>query len=285
MDGTPFLVSTMVNNECFAKTLLDSGCLSYGLVSERFATRNNLQRIDISPRGLTGFDAPSSDTVNQVAILSMDIDGHREEQAFCYIVPKIASYDMILGLPWMTMQDVRLNAPQSECMIMSSNTLVRNRARTPDLTIDCVAVSAAAFNMIARRRKTKDNTEVFSASMADIQKALAVRSKTDPRTKLPKHYHQFLTVLIRTKLKSYLPYEAQESTTLSKLRRRMGRNSVYPGAHCTICRERSYLYYVQHLQSCLTRDSSESATPQLQHPSSSYESQEEGFDFASITEG
>ena len=124
----------------------------------------------------------------------MDIDGHREEQAFCYIVPKIASYDMILGLPWMTMQDVRLNAPQSECMIMSSNTLVRNRARTPDLTIDCVAVSAAAFNMIARRRKTKDNTEVFSASMADIQKALAVRSKTDPRTKLPKHYHQFLTV-------------------------------------------------------------------------------------------
>lgn len=47
MDGIPFLVSTMVNNKCFADTLVDTGCLSYGLISERFATRNNLQRINI----------------------------------------------------------------------------------------------------------------------------------------------------------------------------------------------------------------------------------------------
>ena len=102
MDGTPFLVLIMMNNKCFTKTLLDSGYLSYGLISERFATQNNLQRINISPQDLTDFNALSSDTVNQIIILLMNINSHREEQAFCYIIPKIASYDMILELPWMT---------------------------------------------------------------------------------------------------------------------------------------------------------------------------------------
>src|SRR5205807_9040992 len=171
-------------------------CLSYGLISESFATRNNLQRINVAPRSLIGFNAPSSDRIHQAAILSMDIDGHREEQAFCYIVPRIASYDMILGLPWMKKQDVRLNAPQSICKIRSSDTLVRNQARTPDKSLECYSVSAAAFSWTVRRQKQqkKKGVEVFSASLADINKALAPRSKTDPRTKLPKHYHQFLAV-------------------------------------------------------------------------------------------
>jgi hypothetical protein len=121
----------------------------------------------------------------------IDIDGHRED-IFCYVVPRLASYDMILGLPWMRKQDVQLNAKASECKIMSSNALVRNRARIPDATINCVEVSAVAFNSIVRRKKTRNDIEVFSVTMADINKALAVRSKTDPRTKLPKHYHQFL---------------------------------------------------------------------------------------------
>jgi Retroviral aspartyl protease len=153
MDGIPFLVSTMVNGECFAKTLLDSGCLSYGLVSERFATRNNLQRINIPFRSLIGFNAPTSDSIHQVAVLSIDIDGHREEQAFCYIVPRIVSYDMILGMPWMKKQDVRLNAPQSICKIRSSNTIIRNQARMPDKPLECYAVSAAAFSTIVRRQR------------------------------------------------------------------------------------------------------------------------------------
>ncbi|RAL62894.1 hypothetical protein DID88_004735 [Monilinia fructigena] len=91
MDSSPFLVSTLVNKDCFAKTLLDSGCLSYGLVSSAFATKNNLQRIPIPPRGLSGFDAPSSGKVTDVAVVSLDIDGHYEERSFLYIVPKLES--------------------------------------------------------------------------------------------------------------------------------------------------------------------------------------------------
>ena len=101
MDGAPFLVSTLINRECYAKTLVDSGCLSYGIIDSRFATKHNLQRISISPRTLTGFDAPSpSGLVTEVAVVVIDIDGHCEDQAFFYVAPRLASYDMILGMQW-----------------------------------------------------------------------------------------------------------------------------------------------------------------------------------------
>ena len=192
MDGIPFLVPMIVNDQCVAKTLLDTGCLAYGLVSRRFALKNKLQRIDISPRGLSGFDGPSDDVITQVAAVRIDIDGH-SERAFCYVVPRLDDYDMILGLPWMIKQDVRINAAASECRIASSDTPVRNRARKPDSAIKCTAISAVRFSRLARRRMA-DRVEVFAASIADINKALAVRKKTDPRMKLPRQYHQFLSV-------------------------------------------------------------------------------------------
>jgi predicted aspartyl protease len=87
MDKEPFLVSTLVNKACFATTLVDTGCTSYGLIDSRFATKHNLQRIPITPRGVTGFDAPSGAKISEVAVISMDIDGHIEDRAFMYVVP------------------------------------------------------------------------------------------------------------------------------------------------------------------------------------------------------
>jgi hypothetical protein len=129
MDTEPFLVSTLVNRDCFATTLVDTGCLSYGLIDSRFVARHKLERIKISPRGITGFDAPSDEEISEVAVISMDIDGHSEEQVFLYVVPRLASYDMILGMPWVIKQDVRINGPRSELMVMSTGTIVRNMAK------------------------------------------------------------------------------------------------------------------------------------------------------------
>ncbi|RAL59221.1 hypothetical protein DID88_006676 [Monilinia fructigena] len=197
MDSSPFLVSTLVNKDCFAKTLLDSGCLSYGLVSSAFATKNNLQRIPIPPRGLSGFDAPSSGKVTDVAVVSLDIDGHYEERSFLYIVPKLESYEMILGLPWINKQDARINGPKSECFIASTGTLVRNQASSLEpngmLNIDCLPISIKAFRAITKNPR-KRKIEVFAVSLKDIAKALAKtkKEKTDPRTKLPTTYWKFL---------------------------------------------------------------------------------------------
>ena len=193
MDTEPFLVSTLVNRDCFATTLVDTGCLSYGLIDSRFAARHKLERIEISPRGITGFDAPSDEEISEVAVISMDIDGHSEEQVFLYVVPRLASYDMILGMPWVIKQDVRINGPRSELMVMSTGTIVRNMAKPKEAKSEsaAVAVSAAGFHLLTRK-KHRAKVEVFAASLADINKALSNKVKTDPRTKVPEHFHEFL---------------------------------------------------------------------------------------------
>ena len=99
MDGPPFLISILVNKECFARTLIDTGYLSYGLVDSRFATKNKLQRISIPSRDLTGFDAPSIGQVTEIAAVSIDIDNYYKKRSFFYIVPRLASYDIILEIP------------------------------------------------------------------------------------------------------------------------------------------------------------------------------------------
>ena len=67
---------------------------------------------------------------------------------------------------------------------MSSGTLVRNRAKELDQELDCIAISAVTFTHLTRGKR-RGKVEVFSASLADINKALAPKTRTDPRTKLP----------------------------------------------------------------------------------------------------
>lgn len=194
MDGLPFLVSTLVNKNCFAKTLVDTGCLSYGIIDSRFATKHQLERIPIKrPVRIIGFESKSKSYITEVAAMTIDIDGHVENRAYFYIAPKLASYDLILGMPWITKQDVRLNAPRSEIKIKSTGTIVRNQAAQEENKFDCSAISAIAFHRVTRSKRF-GKTEVFAASLADITKALRTKTKTDPRTKLPKQYHEFLDI-------------------------------------------------------------------------------------------
>jgi hypothetical protein len=51
---------------------------------------------------------------------------------------------------------------------------------------------------VRHKGKSRRKIEVFAASMADIEKALRPRSTTDPRTKIPKHFSEYLDVADRT---------------------------------------------------------------------------------------
>jgi hypothetical protein len=63
---------------------------------------------------------------------------------------------------------------------------------------NCIAILAIAFNRLAKGSLTKGKrctkVKVFVASLADINKALANKAKTDLYTKLLKHFHEFLDV-------------------------------------------------------------------------------------------
>ena len=203
MDGPPLLVSTLVNRDCVALTLVDCGCLSYGLIDSRFVRKHNLERRHITPRAMTAFDAPTSGMIREVAAIELDIGGYRQK-AFLYVVPRLADYDIILGLPWMRMNRVKLDA-QGLCIEIGKAGIEVQGEEKKGRTSDCTLVSASAFSTLVRQKRQGKKVEVFSASMADIEKALAPKSKSDPREKLPKHYYDFLDVFDYTEAEKLPP--------------------------------------------------------------------------------
>jgi hypothetical protein len=218
MDGEPFIVSALIDGCSFAETLIDTGCLSHGLCDPRFARKNKLTRLKITPRQVTGVDGKLTAITDEVVAVNLDLDGHREEKVFLYVSP-IGHYDMILGMPWVRAQDVRINGPRSEMKIMTIGIVVRSKEAFCELEESigqAVNVSAASFQFLRTRgEKTKavqtDQKKiiVFAASMADINKALAVKKYTDPKNKMPAHFHQWLDVADRKKAELLPPTRGQ----------------------------------------------------------------------------
>lgn len=210
MDGKPFIVNTFINDIIFASTLIDTGCLSYGLCDSHFAQKNNLVRLKINPREVVGFDGKVASSVNEVAIVDIDLDGHRQSKVFLYIAP-LGQYDMILGMPWIISQDVRINGPRSEMEIRSTGIIVRskntvpNNQKTLETQYTLTQVSAITFKQLTKNHPKNKGVQVFAASMADINKALAVKKRTDPSSVLPIHYHDFLDVFDYKKSESLPP--------------------------------------------------------------------------------
>lgn len=48
-DRPEFIVSAIVNGDQVSKTLADTGCTTYGMVSEHFARKHQLERVPIKP--------------------------------------------------------------------------------------------------------------------------------------------------------------------------------------------------------------------------------------------
>jgi hypothetical protein len=93
----PFTVSALVNNMAFAETLIDTGCLLYGLCNPKFASKNRLQCLKIAPRSITGVDRKLTAVTDEVVAIELDSDRHKEEKVFLYVSP-IGYYNMILGM-------------------------------------------------------------------------------------------------------------------------------------------------------------------------------------------
>ncbi len=98
MNSAPFTMSTLVNKKSYAHTLYNTECLFYEIITSCFARNHNPQCMKIRPCTITGFDEPSGSSVNEVAVVQIDINRHQKSRAFFYIVSKIVSYDLILDL-------------------------------------------------------------------------------------------------------------------------------------------------------------------------------------------
>jgi len=73
-------------------------------------------------------------------------------------------------------------------------------------------MSATFFtNLIQKKEEKQKKIEVFSVSITDIEKVLISQKKTDSRTILSDHYHEFLNVFNCT-MTEKLPFLRKEGT-------------------------------------------------------------------------
>src|SRR6266516_2610558 len=193
MDGDPFLVNIRLNGTDFSSALIDNGCLCYGTISDQLFHSLRLPRIEIPPRELEGISSTQNGgRIDSVTFAEIDIDGHQQKRVFFYVIPG-QSYDVVLGKRWMEDMDVHISSRKGCLDIRHSDTRVWNRAKTGSVRLTVSQVMASVF-VAETKRSRKDSSTVFAISMADIEKALRPKLKTDPRKVLPPQYHRWLEV-------------------------------------------------------------------------------------------
>jgi len=98
MNSASFTMSMLVNKKSYAHTLYNTECLFYKMITSHFTRNYNLQCMKIRPCIIMKFDEPSNSSVNEVAVVQIDINRHQKSRTFFYIVSKLAFYNLILGL-------------------------------------------------------------------------------------------------------------------------------------------------------------------------------------------
>lgn len=214
MDGKPFHINLGINGTHYTEALVDSGCLCFATVSLAFARRSHLPRISITPRDLKQVNVTTKGAIREVAYADIDIDGHKLNRVFFYVIPGQED-DVILGRPWMDAEDVTISPRRGELFIGASGLTVRERRRpTEPQKMKVTQQMSSVFGALVRRarketRSSSDQragTQIFSASMRDIEKALAPKKHTDPRDKLPLQYHEYLPLFDRKKADELPPH-------------------------------------------------------------------------------
>jgi len=200
MDGNPFYVNFGINGIHYTKALVDSGCLCFATISLSLARRLRLPRIAITPRDLAQVNVTVKGAIREVAYADTDIDGHKSNRVFFYVIPDQED-DVILGRPWMDAEEVTISPSRGELTIGTSGLIVKERGQGGTPTLSISQQMSSVFGALVRRtQKSRDPTQpaqIFAASLKDIEKALAPKKHTDPREKLPKHYHEFLPLFDR----------------------------------------------------------------------------------------
>lgn len=192
IDTKPFCVSTLLNRQSNASAMIDSGCLTYGLISESVVSYYQLQRIPIVPRIIEGWDGRGDSSSQAIAHLTVDIGGQPSE-VYLFIVSQL-DYDIILGRPWMKDQRVTFSFDHHYLVFESGAYAPRTDV---ERQIDLCQVGAPGYWLALRHARRKQRTQIFAASMTDIEKALKTKTYSNPREKLPSHYHEFLDVFNR----------------------------------------------------------------------------------------
>lgn len=181
MEQKSFLTSVLIDQECFAIALVDSGCEVYAVISQRFANRCNLPRLPISTRTIEGITHDRY-TVDEVAYAQIDIGGHLQQRVFFYVAPYLDGCQIMLGNPWLIKEKVILD--QSERTLIFKKTGLRVKLDADLPKQQGKMVSATVFHLLAKQRKQR-KCQIFTASLEEMDKSLKEKQPVDVQAKLP----------------------------------------------------------------------------------------------------
>ncbi|KAM4063649.1 reverse transcriptase (RNA-dependent DNA polymerase) [Hirsutella rhossiliensis] len=228
MDGEPFIADVRVNGTDFVPSLVDYGCLCYGAVSKRTFHSLQLPHIRVQPRILENAAGDGKEVkIDKITYVSIDLDGHQQHRVFMYVIDDL-NWDMILGKRWMEDQDVHIHAKEGYLEIGSSGVQVRDRRRYQPPQLDVSNVMAATFLAEARRDKRKGGIGVHSVTMADIDKALRPKPKTDVMEKLPPQYHKWSRAFSQQLADQLPPHRPGVDLKIEVLKDEHGREKPLP---------------------------------------------------------
>jgi len=95
----------------------------------------------------------------------------------------------------MKQNKIILNVDRVFFTIEFTETIIQNREASAESEFNYVMMSAMFFtNLIQKKEEKQKKIEVFLISMINIEKVLISQKKTDLRTILFDHYHEFLNV-------------------------------------------------------------------------------------------
>jgi len=221
--------------------MIDTGASGIGYISKSYAQRYGLRLTPLDRHiELFGFNGKKvvSGLITHIARLELRYLDHCEDISL--YVTTLGKHPIILGQPWMKLHKVVPDWDNEILKFTAQNCLTscfrqtstktepelsetrkpehEPEARISDLEsesapgsletekLDICMIGAAPFARLARNPKH----EVFAISMADIEKALAPKTYTDPAAKVPEEYHPYLEVFSRKeadKLPEHRPYD------------------------------------------------------------------------------
>lgn len=78
MISQPLVIDCLINKSIFVKSMIDTGCLCFAVLDNKFVRTHNLNTVNISPRSLRLADGKIGARITQITWVGIDIDGRQE---------------------------------------------------------------------------------------------------------------------------------------------------------------------------------------------------------------
>jgi hypothetical protein len=136
----------LINHTHYASTMLDSGCLTYALVSAQFARKAKLQCINLStPKTLQGVEGTG--IIKQACCFTYDIEGYTRT-GWGYMVENThLGFDMLLGCSWFNKHNVTIAPAKNSIYIHSERTHIHLRSKEGELLLTLMVHEISAVVM------------------------------------------------------------------------------------------------------------------------------------------